>query len=145
MCMGFVWHGGFLVSLPVLSPVPLISWPFIRCTFLDAMVCSEMPLANCHLHYHYHVCFTGDQVEILGQSVDGSHFVVLNKRTNQQGECPIDIIDICKWLCLFVCVWDTYVHVVSVSTYITFCPVNSYNPRRKNFVCWKIFPLLYIV
>ncbi|XP_065909987.1 rho GTPase-activating protein 1-like [Dysidea avara] len=36
----------------------------------------------------------GDQVEILGQTVDGSHFVVLNKRTNQQGECPIDIIDI---------------------------------------------------
>jgi len=36
-------------------------------------------------------------VEILGQTDDGTRFVVLNKRTDQRGECPIDIIDICKY------------------------------------------------
>ena len=43
------------------------------------------------------VAVLDDQVEILGQTDDGTHFVVLNKRTNQQGECPIDIIDICEY------------------------------------------------
>lgn len=42
-----------------------------------------------------------DPVEILGQTIDGTRFVLLNKRTNEQGECPIEIIDICELFSLY--------------------------------------------
>ena len=65
---------------------------------LDVEVLSK--LTNHFLNFLLVLSVVDDQVEILGQTDDGTHFVVLNKRTNQQGECPIDIIDICEWFIL---------------------------------------------